>query len=414
MNYKIPALVILTLVYLYELLLKVVRLRASGNPIPENVADVYDEETCRKHRAYQTEKLRLDIWTSTVSYLTGLALLAFDVYAAFASLFPKTDFLQMFAVILLSELVSLALLPFSWIDTMKIEEKYGFNRMTAGTFWADRAKEFVIGLVLMTGIGSLLMWTHRALGDWLILVFAGIMTAAVLAIAFLYPVLSRVFNKFTPLPEGELKERLAALLEKHGYRVRGIFVMDASRRTSKSNAYFSGFGKMKTIVLYDTLVQTMEPDEICAVFAHELGHGLHKDTLRNQFLSFLQMLILAVLAWLTLRTEQLFASFGFEGVNYGLALILIMSVEFALVAPLIGLLQNALSRKAEFRADAHAVSEGFGKDLVTALKKLARQNYSELAPSPLTVKLEYTHPPLSRRIEAIEKAAGMPDRSSEG
>ena len=182
--------------------------------------------------------------------------------------------------------------------------------------------------------------------------------------------------------------------------------MDASRRSTKSNAYFSGFGKMKTIVLYDTMVQAMTTDEICAVFAHEMGHGLHKDTLKNQLLSFVQMLFLSVLAWLTLRTSDIFTAFGFPGVNYGFALFLIMSVEFALIAPLFGLLVNGISRRAEYRADAQAVEEGYGEALISALKKLTRENFGELAPSPLLVKLEYSHPTLSQRITAIEKIGG--------
>ena len=284
-----------------------------------------------------------------------------------------------------------------------IEEKYGFNKSTAKTFWADQAKGFVISLGLMTGIGAVLWWLWQTMGDWLIVAFAVFMTLFALAVSFLYPVFSRIFNKFTPLEDGELKEKLTALLQKNGYQVRAVQVMDASRRTTKSNAYFSGFGKMKTIVLYDTLVEAMTPDEICAVFAHEMGHGLNKDTLKNQILTFVQMAVLGVLAWLTLRTPACFTSFGFEGVNAGFALILIMSVEFALISPLFGLLINARSRRAEYRADAQAVREGYGKALVSALKKLARQNYADLAPSPLLVKLEYSHPTLSQRIAAIEK-----------
>ena len=149
--------------------------------------------------------------------------------------------------------------------------------------------------------------------------------------------------------------------------------------------------------------ESMSPDEICAVFAHEMGHGLHKDTLRNQLFSFLQMAVLGVLAWLTLRSTELFIPFGFGEVNYGFAMIIIMSVEFALIAPLFGLLISYFSRRAEYRADAQAVKEGYGAELISALKKLARRNFSELAPSPLLVKLEYSHPTLSQRITAIEK-----------
>ena len=402
MNFKTTAIAVFVLVYLYNLLLTVIHLRSAGNPVPANVADVYDRETYQKWRSYHAEKSRFAILTSTVSFIEELLLLSLNVYAAFAGLFPETPFMQMFAVLLLSALASLLEIPFSWYNTMTIEEKYGFNKSTAKTFAADQIKEFLIGLLLMTGIGALLLWVHQALGDWLILAFAILMTVFGLIISFLYPVLSKVFNKFKPLEDGELREEITALLEKNGYRVRAIKVMDASRRTTKSNAYFSGFGKMKTIVLYDTLIESMTTKEICAVFAHEMGHGLHKDTLRNQVLSFLQMTVLGVLSWLTLRTPDLFAAFGFEGVNYGFAMILIMSVEYALIAPLFGLISNYFSRKAEYRADAQAVQEGYGAELISALKKLARQNYADLAPSPLLVRLEYSHPTLSQRIAAIE------------
>ena len=188
-------------------------------------------------------------------------------------------------------------------------------------------------------------------------------TVLMLGFTFLYPVFSRVFNKFTPLEDGELKEQLTALMDRHGYSVRAIQVMDASRRTSKSNAYFTGFGRMKTIVLYDTLVAAMDTDEICAVFAHEMGHGLHHDTLKNQILSFAQMLILGALALWTLSSPEVFSSFGFDRVNYGFAVILIMSVEYALIAPLVGLIASFISRRAEYRADAQAAKEGYAAAL---------------------------------------------------
>ena len=404
MSFKVLVLIIISVLYLYDMLLNIIYMRSAGNRIPANVADVYDKDTYQKWRAYHAEKARFSMFSSTAGFVIDLLLYLLNAYAAFAGCFPKTDFMQMFSVVLLSALASLLLLPFSGYSTMVIEEKYGFNKTTAGTFWADQAKSFVIELLLMTGVGALLMWVHKALGDWLILAFAGLMMILILIVVFLYPVLSKIFNKFTALEDGELKDKLTHLLEKNGYQVRGIKIMDASRRTTKSNAYFSGFGKMKTIVLYDTLLESMTTDEICAVFAHELGHGLHKDTLKNQLLTFLQMIILAVLAWLTLRTDAVFTPFGFSGLNYGFVLVLIMGCEFALIAPLFGLIANYFSRKAEYRADAHAVKEGYGNELISGLKKLAKENYADPAPSPLLVKLEYSHPPLSQRIDAIEQA----------
>ena len=406
MQYKALAIVILSVVFLYRMLLRLIEYRSARNPIPLNVLDVYDLDTYKKWRAYHGEKCRLGAFSALAGFIVELVLILPNLYAAFARLFPDTPFLQMLAVILLSAVGALADLPFEYYDTMGIEEKYGFNRSTKKTFWLDQLKGLLISLVLMAAIGSLLLGAHTWLGDWLIVVFAGAMTLLTLGISFLYPFFSRIFNKFTPLEDGELKNKLTALLEKHGFKVRAIQVMDASRRSTKSNAYFSGFGKMKTIVLYDTMVQAMTTDEICAVFAHEMGHGLHKDTLKNQLLSFVQMLFLGVLAWLTLRTPEIFLFFGFPGVNYGFALFLIMSVEFALIAPLFGLLVNGISRRAEYRADAQAVEEGYGEALISALKKLTRENFGELAPSPLLVKLEYSHPTLSQRITAIEKIGG--------
>lgn len=404
MNFKAVALVILFLVYLWNQFLNLLKWRSAKNPIPKNVADVYDAETYKKWRAYNGEKSRLALFEGTVSFIVDVLLVAFNVYAAFARLFPDGLWIQMLSVLLLSQIVSVFAIPFSYYNTMVIEEKYGFNRSTKKTFWLDQVKTFLISLVVILIVGSLLLWLHQSLGDWLILAFAIVMTLLLLGFSFLYPFFSRIFNKFTPLEDGELKEKITGLLEKNGYKVRAIQVMDASKRSTKSNAHFTGFGKMKTIVLYDTLVQSMTTDEICAVFAHEMGHGLHKDTLKNQILSFIQMLILGVLAWLTLRSPEIFRSFGFDTANYGFAIFLIMGVEFALIAPLFGLLVNWFSRKAEYRADAQAVKEGYGASLVSALKKLAKENFADLSPHPLLVKLEYSHPTLSQRIEAIEKA----------
>ena len=242
----------------------------------------------------------------------------------------------------------------------------------------------------------------------MIVAFAGVLIALVFGITFLYPYFSRIFNKFTPLEEGELREKLTALLTKHGYSVRAIEVMDASRRSTKANAYFAGFGKTKSIVLYDTLIAALTPDEICAVFAHELGHGVHHDTTTGQIISIFQMFLISVLAWLTLRTKAIFPQFGFDGINYGFAVLLILSVEFALIAPLYGIFANAISRSHEYRADRFAVQEGYGQSLIDGLKKLTKTDFGDVAPSPALIVLEFSHPSLSQRINAIE--AGLAEK----
>ena len=403
MNYKVLFLILFTLTHLYQLVLNVVQHRSANNPTPANVADVYDDATYQKWRAYHGEKSRLDILRTGVSWVLTMALLLSDAYAWAAGLFPAGAFWQMLAVLLFNTLAETVMfLGFSWVDTMVIEQKYGFNRTTKKTFAIDQVRNFLIELVLGTVLMGLLIVIHKAMGDWMILLFAGVVFAIGLCISFLYgPVFSRMGNKFTPLEEGELRTKLEALLTKHGYQVKAIEVMDASRRTTKSNAYFTGFGKMKSIVLYDNLVNSMTPDEICAVFAHELGHGLNKDVLKQQIMNMGNILLMALAVWLTVRTPAMHEAFGFVGVNYGFAFILLSGL-LGLIQPLTGMGMNAYSRYAEYRADQQAVKEGYGEALIGGLKKLARENFSNLAPSPALVVLEYSHPPLAQRIEAIE------------
>ena len=400
---KLTILLLLALGTLYRLALNIVQYRSAGNPIPENVADVYDTETYAKWRRYSGENCRLSIISTVLSFLASLVLLCTNAYSAFTSLFGTGTFLPLLAVVLLDTLVSALIgAGIGYYDTMVIEEKYGFNRSTIKTFVTDQIRNLLISFGLSLLLAWLLATLHTALGDWMILLFAAVVFCISLAITFLYPIFSRIGNKFVPLEEGELKDSLMALLTKHGYKVKAIEVMDASRRTTKLNAYFTGFGKLKTIVLYDNLINAMSTEEICAVFAHELGHGLHKDVLKMQIMNFGNLLLMAVVVWLSVRNPQLHEVFGFAGVNYGFAYVL-AGIGLALTQPLSSMVMNAYSRNAEFRADRQAVKEGYGDAMVTSLKKLAKENFAHLAPSPINVVLEYSHPPLSQRIANVEK-----------
>lgn len=387
----------------YSLVLNIVKYRSANNPTPENVADVYDAESYQKWKEYSAEHCRLSIISTVVTGVLTVILLCTNLYAAFSALFPEALFWQLFAVILLETAVGTVVdVIQSYVATMIIEQKYGFNRSTVKTFIFDRIRALILSLLLSLLLAQLMSVLHRAMGDWLIVAFTVAIFCFSLLISFLYPVFSRIGNKFVPLEEGELKEQLMALLTKHGYQVRAIEVMDASRRTTKLNAYFTGFGKMKRIVLYDNLVNAMSAEEICAVFAHELGHGLHKDVLKQQIMNIGNLFLMAVAVWLAVREPQFYTAFGFEQVNYGFAYILV-GIGLGLIQPLTGLLMNAYSRVAEYRADRQAVKEGYGAAMITALKKLARDNFAHLAPSPVNVVLEYSHPPLSRRVEEVEK-----------
>lgn len=404
MTLKIGVLLLVILGGLYKIVLSIVEYRSANNPTPENVADVYDAETYEKWKKYGAEHGRLALVSGIVSCLVSLALLCTEAYAAFAALFPAGAFWQLLAVVLLESAVGIVIEIFrSYVATMVIEQKYGFNRSTVKTFIFDRIRSAILEIIFSLGLAWLMYFAHSRTGDYLILLFAGAMFLISLVITFMYPVFSRIGNKFVPLEEGELKDRLMALLTKHGYKVKAIEVMDASRRTTKLDAYFTGFGKMKTIVLFDNLLNAMTPDEICAVFAHELGHGLHKDVLKRQILNIVNLLLMGLVVWITVREPLLHTAFGFEDVNYGFAYIL-TGIGLGILQPLTGLLMNAVSRRAEYRADRQAVKEGYGEAMITAFKKLAKNNFAHLAPSALNVVLEYSHPPLSRRVEEVEKA----------
>ncbi len=405
MGLRLPILLLLILGKVYRMVLQFVQYRSAGNPIPENVCDVYDAETYRTWRRYSAEKCRLGMIRTAVSCIASAALLMTNAYAAVAGLFPAGNFWQLLAVILLEAVADTLLgVGFDYADTFVIEQKYGFNRSTRKTFITDQIRNLILGLLLSIMLVGILCALHVEMGDWVVVLFTVVLFCITLVASFLYPVFSRLGNKFVPLEEGELKDALMNLLTKHGYQVKAIEVMDASRRTTKLNAYFTGFGKLKTIVLYDNLVNAMTPEEICAVFAHELGHGLHKDVLKQQLLNLSNLLLMAVVVWLAVRYPQLHTAFGFAEVNYGFAYIL-LGFGLALVQPLTGLVMNAYSRMAEYRADRQAVKEGYGPAMVTALKKLARENFAHLAPSPLFVVLEYSHPPLHSRIEKVEQAS---------
>ena len=389
---------------LFPILLNIFKRKSATNPIPDSVKDVYDTETYEKWRSYNAEHSRLDLINGIVVLAVTLIMFGCNLFSAFASLFPDVFAVRIIAVVLLDTVVSqIVSTVFSYYSTMVIEQKYGFNKSTVKTFVIDQIRGTLISLALSLALSFIMAGLHSWLGNYIIILLAIVMFIFSLLISFLYPILSRVGNKFVSLEDGELRTRLMDLLTSHGYKVSDIKVMDASRRTTKLNAYFSGFGKTKSIVLYDNLVNAMTTDEICAVFAHELGHGLNKDVLKMQIMNIGNMLLIGVAAWISVCQVGLHEAFGFDGLNYGFAYLL-TGVFISLIQPLTGMLINAYSRRAEYRADRQAVTEGYGEAMVGALKKLAVENFAELAPTRISVLLEYSHPPLADRIDAIQKS----------
>ncbi len=406
MNAKLIILIIFGISVAVNLIISIIKYRSANNQIPENVSDIYDSETYLKWQKYHGELCRVSLIGDIISAVVMFVLLLTNTHSALISALgiPRTNpYLGVLVIIAFQAILETLIgLPIQYINTMKIEEKYGFNRSTMKTFVKDQILGFILQLFLSLLIAYAMLFSHQWLGNLMILVFSLVMCAFVLVANLVFPLLSKLQNKFTPLPEGELRDKLTALLTNHGYTVKSIEVMDASRRTTKSNAYFSGFGKEKRIVLYDNLVNSMTDDEICAVFAHELGHGLNKDIPKSLARGCVNMILISILAWLTVNISWIYLDFGFGAISYGFAYLVLGTAGLPFLSLIFGIVNNALSRRAEYRADSQAISEGYGEALISGLKKLSRENFSHLSPSKIIVILEYSHPPISERVEAIQ------------
>ncbi len=310
------------------------------------------------------------------------------------------------AVVLVGMLIDL---PFEAWATFRLEQRFGFNRTTAGLWWADQAKGLLLAALLGLPLAALVLWIMRASGGlwwlwaWLALV------AFQLLLMVIYPtVIAPLFNKFQPLQDESLKARVQALMARCGFAAKGLFVMDGSRRSAHANAYFTGLGAAKRVVFFDTLLARLSPDEVEAVLAHELGHFRHRHVLKRLAGSFaLTLAGLALLGWLA-QQSGFYRGLGVEpniaAPNDALALVLFTMAlpPFTFfVTPLLA----QLSRRHEFEADAYACAQADGRALAGALLKLHEDNASTLTPDPVYARFYYSHPPASERLAALPSAA---------
>jgi STE24 endopeptidase len=325
--------------------------------------------------------------------------------ASYGSLLPQLALLGAFAAI--SGVLDL---PFTLYSTFKIEERFGFNKMTFKLWLTDMLKGVLLGAVIGLPIVALILWLMGSAGSlWWLWAWATWMGFNLL-ILVLYPtVIAPLFNKFKPLDDETLKLRVSALMQRCGFAAKGLFVMDGSKRSAHANAYFTGFGAAKRVVFYDTLLKQLSPAEVDAVLAHELGHFKHKHIIKRMLGMFAMSLVgFALLGWLSSQL-WFYTGLGIKpqlgGGNDALALLL-----FMLVVPLFSFFISPIfaqfSRKHEFQADAYAVAQTDGKDLQSALLKLYQDNASTLTPDPMFVKFYYSHPPASERLARMNPAGG--------
>lgn len=388
-----------------ERILSILNMRHSTQPIPDILSGIYDEEKYTRQQSYFRTNVRLGMVSSICSFLLTFGLFVFKGFAwidGLARMCTSNELLVSLLFFLFFGILSaLVGLPFQIYDTFVVEERFGFNKVTPKLFILDRLKGWMLSILISGLLLTAVIFIYQLLPDYFWLVAWAVVSAFSLFMSLFYSeLIVPLFNKQTPLPEGELRSAIEAFANKTGFSLKNIYVIDNSKRSTKANAYFTGWGKKKRIVLYDTLIDLMSTDEIVAVLAHEIGHNKYKHTIKHIVVSLLTNLLMFYLLGLVLKYDVFAQAAGCEKASFHVNM-LVFGVLYTPLSLLMGLAGNVLSRSNEFQADAFVKENGMADALVSALKKLSAQSLSNLTPHPAYVFFNYSHPTLYERVKAL-------------
>tara|TARA_R110002073_G_scaffold72537_1_gene177380 strand:+ start:374607 stop:375851 length:1245 start_codon:yes stop_codon:yes gene_type:complete len=374
--------------------------------IPSELDDVYQHEDYLKSQNYKKENYKFSTLLSVVSFAITLAFFYFEGFAYIDSIARSLSSneivitLLFFGIILLGS--DILTTPLSYYQTFVIEEKYGFNKSTKKLFFFDKLKGWFLMVLIGGGILALVVWFYQKTGDYFWLYIWILMAVFSVFMSLFYSsLIVPLFNKQTPLENGELKSALEAYSKKVGFNLENIFVIDGSKRSTKANAYFTGFGTKKRIVLYDTLINDLDTDEIVAVLAHEVGHYKKKHVVFNMILSILLTGFTLYLLSLFIGNSLLSNALSVSQPSFHIGLIA-FGVLYTPISEITGLLMNYLSRKFEYQADNYAKHTFNAESLITSLKKLSKNSLSNLTPHKSYVFMHYSHPTLLQRIKNLQ------------
>lgn len=394
--------------FVVERVLEWLNMRAMSPQLPEKLKGIYDEKEYERFQNYKRENDRFGLLSSTFSFVVMLVFLCMggfgwynDWVVTLTGSVVWQTLLFMLGLSLASEVIGL---PFDWYATFRIEEKYGFNKTTGRTYWLDMVKELlvssVIGGILLSAIVGFYLWV----GPLFWLYAWGVVTLFSVFMSMFYSqLIVPLFNKQTPLEAGNLRDKIEAFAHEAGFRLNNIYVIDGSKRSTKANAYFTGLGPKKRIVLYDTLIKELTEEEIVAVLAHETGHYKKRHTLQFMLASVLQTGVMLWLFSLLVNQPALSEALGGDRACFQLGLVA-FALLYSPVSMVLGLCMNAWSRRNEYEADAYAARYGLGNALISGLKKISVKALSNLTPHPVYEWVYYSHPSLLRRMAAILKA----------
>lgn len=393
--------------FLVDKILDALNAKHYNDPVPDSLKDVFDEQEYEKSQRYKKSNYKFGMVSSTFSVVVLLLFLFLDGFDFVDTLARSVSdnaimiALIFFGIIMLgSDLLSL---PFSWYHTFVIEEKFGFNKTTPKTFILDKLKGWGMMIVLGGGILALIVWFYQIAGDnfwW----YAWILVAAfsIFLNMFYARLIVPLFNKQTPLSEGSLRNKIEAYAKKEGFTLEKIFVIDGSKRSTKANAYFSGFGNEKRVTLYDTLINDLQDEEIVAVLAHEVGHYKKNHIIINMAISILSTGLTLWILSLFVGNPLLSEALGVENPGFHIGLVA-FGILYSPISELTGIIMNYLSRKFEYQADNFAKQTYKAQPLISGLKKLSKNSLSNLTPHPAYVFVHYSHPPLYKRFRNLER-----------
>jgi STE24 endopeptidase len=397
---------ILLLDFLFEKYLDYLNKTKWSNTIPEAVKGIYDEDKYKKQQAYQKENHKFGILSSSFSLVITLAMFLFYGFALvnnWAWSFTENAILAaliFFGIIMfVSDIINT---PFSIYDTFKIEEKYGFNKTTPKIFILDKLKGWLVSALIGGGLLALIIFIYQLTGN-LFWIYAWVVISAfsIFMAMFYSNIIVPLFNKQTPLEEGELRDAISAFSQKVGFKLDNIFVIDGSKRSTKANAYFTGLGSKKRIVLYDTLINDLNIEELVAVLAHEIGHNKKKHVIQSLLIGLVQTGVVLFLFGLLVNNPSLSNALGVTEPNFHIGLIA-FGVLYSPVSFFLDIFMNMLSRKNEYQADRFAAENYKPEALAGALKKLSVNNLSNLTPHKSYVFFHYSHPTLLQRLAYLK------------
>lgn len=399
--------VFLCLDFVLERVLESLNSKHMSPVLPDSLKGIYEEKEYSRFQSYKRENGRLDSWSSGVGFVVMIVFLVaggFGWYNSWVvSLTDSVVWQTILFVVGLSVVSSVLDIPFDYYATFRIEEKYGFNKTTRRVYWLDTVKELFLSLVLGGVLLALVVWFYTWAGTYFWLYAWGAVTLFSVFMAMFYSqLIVPLFNKQTPLQEGSLRNKIQAFAGKVGFKLDNIYVIDGSKRSTKANAYFTGLGPKKRVVLYDTLIDELTEEEIVAVLAHEVGHYKKRHTLRSMVVSVIQMGVLFWLFSLCVNNVALSEALGGDRVYFQLGLIA-FAILYSPVNLILGVGMNVWSRNNEYEADAFAARYYEGDYLVSGLKKISVKSLSNLTPHPLYEYIYYSHPSLLKRIDAIKR-----------